>query len=396
MNRIDILLHYFSGLFSSQDSRFYLHNGLRFVAVSFISISIVSYSLWTIMEMNFNFFVANGFFQDNELFYDVVFKNISEYLSYFSLLFISIFMLGLFTSYLALRAFDHIEYHAYYFLDDPEEDLKLNFINQNKLIYQVSNLFFQYLASRLDYTKKIRLPHQLEYLKAPKTDKLFLTQYTIIVGMICLASAMLSFSFSRELYQEILTVGLDLLPNSKIVGTFLDSQKNLLYNIFSIALIAQIAAYVFVAKKILKTVDGVSFGFAREMIKVMQGKHDSRLTPRRTDPGQGLALYVNELLDEVFPETVQQIKEKESQAASLAPAPPSTTDFTPRFDRLDELNIPQEYSTDEQHSTFERSESTVINMLLRGKLLSAPPKFENNSKKDKEDKEDKKDKDKAS
>ena len=351
-------------IFSSHDSRYFLITALKFAIVPIISSILAFYSLWTIMEMNFNFFVANGFTQDNSVFYDIILMNLSEYAVYFSVMLIIVFMLGLFTSYLALRAFDHIEEHTFDLIEDIDSQLIINGLNKNKLIYQVSRIFFKYIQIFVKSEKapKLKLPQQIENLKSPPLDKVFLFQYCVIVGIICLSTSMLLFSFTHELYQEIVTGGLELLSSNQIVSTYLDSQEGVLFNIYTISVLFNVLAYVFISRKIIKTVDGVSYGLARDMVKVIKGQHHIRLTHRSGDPGQGIAKIINAVLDDVFP--IEEDNRSFDQAVNDT-IEQLSSEYEPVFNSIDELNQ-EKLEEGKDYETMERSESSVLKMLMTG------------------------------
>ena len=70
------------GLFKSQDSKYFLKTAFKVTFVPLVSFSIIFYSLWNILEMNYSFFVANGFAEGaefKEAFIDKVLLNINEY-----------------------------------------------------------------------------------------------------------------------------------------------------------------------------------------------------------------------------------------------------------------------------------------------------------------------------
>ena len=79
---IDIKNKYFNNVFKSSDSKYFIYTAFKITLVPFVSFCIVGFSLWTIMELNFNFFVANGFESGEGFkqdFYNTIFLNISEH-----------------------------------------------------------------------------------------------------------------------------------------------------------------------------------------------------------------------------------------------------------------------------------------------------------------------------
>lgn len=355
------------GIFSSQDSKYFILTATKFTLVPITSFLLVFYSIWTIMEVNFSFFVANGFSQASDVFYDQIFMNINDYFIYFSIMAVIIFMFGLFVSYLALRPFDHIEDHIFHLRQNIDQDLDINWMNKNKLIYQVSKIFFKYIQFHAKNGKKpsVKLPYQIEKLKTPPMDKVFLFQYCSVVGIICLSTSTLLFSFVNEVYNEIVVSGLEILPSNKIVAIFLDEQHKIFLNLYITATILSVFTYILISRNIIKAVDGVSFGFARDMIGIIKGHHRIRFNPRTGDPGQEIAQIINEVLDDVFPETQDRDSHKKENDERM------DKEFIPQFDKIEELNQTNDVEGTKDFSTLDRSESKVVTMLMRGEAIDS-------------------------
>lgn len=314
----------FRGSFQSQDSKYFIFTAAKITIVPLISFGVIFYSLWTIMEMNFNFFAANGFLTgegNKETFYDAVLLNITDYFLYFGAIISGIYLVGLVISYFALSAFSHIEN----FIEELEDDFTLTFnvkgFNQSKLINQSSRIFFKYLElyAKKKKAPKFKLPKNLQNLKSPPMDKVFFFQYLAIVGIICLVTSFSLYSFTHELYQEIVAAGINLLPGNTVVANFLLAQESILFNVYSIAIATNILLYLGISKNIIKAVDGVSYGFTRDLLQVINGNHSLRLRPRANDPGKELAASINSLLDEVFYEDSLSPEEFEAEYEEAEP-----------------------------------------------------------------------------
>ena len=85
-----------------------------------------------------------------------------------------------------------------------------------------------------------------------------------------------------------------------IVTSFIGAQQSLLSNVHSVAIIFNILGYMVISRSIIKSVDGVSYGFSRDMVQIIQGNHNIRLRPRFADPGLSMANGINDFLDDTF------------------------------------------------------------------------------------------------
>ena len=56
----------FGGLFASQDSKYFLKTAFKITLVPILSFAVIFYSLWNVLELNYSFFVANGFAAEAE------------------------------------------------------------------------------------------------------------------------------------------------------------------------------------------------------------------------------------------------------------------------------------------------------------------------------------------
>lgn len=296
------------GLFKSQDSKYFIKTAFKVTLVPLISFSIIFYSLWNVLEMNYGFFVANGFAEGpvfKEAFIDKVFLNINEYFIYFGIIVTGVFMGGLFISHLALRPFEEIEDFCYEVQDDPDAEFEVNKINSKKIIYQGASSFFEYIrylrsGEKVDGMEL--LPSSIANMKKPKTDKVFLMQYAAIVTVITLITNIVFYTFTNELYQEIVTAGVSLLNGNQVIAKFMQAQEDILFNIYAVAMALNVILYLGLSKNIIKAVDGVSYAFCRDFIQILQGNHQKRIFPRFTDPGKEAADSCNDYIEVVFAE----------------------------------------------------------------------------------------------
>lgn len=316
----------FGGLFKSQDSKYFIKTAFKITLVPLISFSIIFYSLWNVLEMNFSFFVANGFSSGpefKEAFVDQVLLNINDYFIYFAIIITGVFMGGLLISHLALRAFEEIEDFCQEAIEDPDAEFELNKLNLNaqKTIYKGAAAFFEYIkflrnGSHVDGEEL--LPQSIINMKKPSTDKVFLFQYIAVISIITLVTNIVFYTFTNELYQEIVSAGISLLKGNQVVAKFMQSQESTLFNIYAVAMGLNIVLYLGLSKNIIKAVDGVSYAFCRDFIQILKGNHQKRIFPRFTDPGKNAANACNAYIEAVF-EEIGEVDEVEIEEEIVAP-----------------------------------------------------------------------------
>ncbi|MEX1100280.1 MAG: hypothetical protein WEB87_07630, partial [Bacteriovoracaceae bacterium] len=252
-----------------------------------------------------------------EVFIDTVLLNVSDYFLYFGFMTAAIFLFGLFVSYLALRPFQKIEEFCQEAADDPELEFEVDKINQSKSVFQGAKLLFDYLfilKNDLE-DRQLEVPKSLVKMKRPVMDKVFLMQYTLLVMIVCLVTNTLIFTFTQDLYEQIVGAGLSLLDGNRVVATFMQQQETTLFSIYAMAIGINVALYLSLSRNLIKSVDGVSYAFCRDILGVVRGNTSKRLFPRFSDPGKGAALALNDYMDYVFEE--EEFEEEEEEESHV-------------------------------------------------------------------------------
>lgn len=337
------ILSQFKNLFKSQDSKYFIKTAFKITLVPTLSFSIIFYSLWNILEMNYRFFVANGFLAGTEFkeaLIDRFLININQYFFIFAAIMAGVFIAGLIVAHLALRPFEEIEEFCIDLEDEPDLEFEFSSLNSKKSIYQAAYSFFEYLrltknGQRVKGTDL--LPTHIKNMKKPSTDYVFFGQYFLVVSIIVIITSMAFSSFTGGLYEGIADASTSILNGNQVIARFMSLQDDLLFNIYSVAIVLNIVLYLGISKNIIRTVDGVSYAFIRDFIQVLQGNHRKRIFPRFTDPGKEAANACNEYLDLIFELEEDDIDIETQQVDNIMPFKAEVNDFD-EFDEIDETD----------------------------------------------------------
>ena len=88
-------------------------------------------------------------------------------------------------------------------------------------------------------------------------------------------------------------------------------QEGTINSIYVLAMTVNTTLYIFLARNLIKSVDGVSYAFARDIIQIVKGASEKRIFPRFNDPGKAAAHSINDYLNLVLGEQVTLGKESE-------------------------------------------------------------------------------------
>ena len=340
--------------FQTKDSSFYFKTALKFLAVPVAIFVFFGQSTYLILEMNFNFFDANGFAQDKSVFYDLILSNISNYALGALAYLIFSFLLGLYLTYLNMTPFDQVEEHALKLMDTSDEfEAEFKVRIKNKILFKSSKLLFDYLRYLQNYESYApEIPLDLKQHHVSKFDRWFLFQYSLFfISSLGLQFIILN-SFHNSLNKEIIARGLSHLITSPLTSSFLSSQSDLFIISTSMSLFLGTVLYLFFGLKLHYYINGVTYGLNRDILKIVSGKHEVRLHPRTYDPAQEMTATLNLLLNHYL--TSEQKKSRSLKLNSMS-----------------ELN---NLSSDSSFRSYDKTvdiESEVVKFVIKGEKKSS-------------------------
>lgn len=313
-------------VFNSQDSKFYIKTALKMAFVPLIALVFVLHSLWIVMELNYRFFITQGL--DNseafrEVFFDMVLIEASENALHLLGIVPMVFLLGLVVAHLALRPFQKIKDECQNILENGELTFEVQGAEKWRPLSIAAKLLFDYLYvinNRIE-DAQLEVPKSLrqKYMGRPQVDKVFLIEYTLLIAIIVLVSSFLTFTFINEVHAGLIESSLKTLRGSSQTALYLTRQDSILHALYLQSTIITVAIYIGLSKNLVKSVDGVSFAFCRDIMSVVNGDHSKRIYPRFTDPGQDAALSINECLDFIFESEPEDAIDLDQELDELPP-----------------------------------------------------------------------------
>lgn len=299
-------------IFQSADSRFHLRTSLIIAFVPFIPLLFLGFMTWVSMNTTFNFFKANGLKESellSEAFSDFILSDASTYFPYVAIFFIAVFFTGNYLCHLALRPFKKIGDYATNSQKNVNLPWEMDAITNKKIVCQFGHIFFKYLSGSRINNEFISADVEEKYkrIKTPIADKVFYFHYFVFVGLITSTFVFGMHLLSSEIHEGFVNFALSIMKTkNQGLSTFLISQEVLFNSVTFVSAGMVVALYVFVAKNLIASVDGVSYHFLRVMREIISGNFQSRVRLRVNDPGQQCAVNFNKLLDDVLPKKVPE------------------------------------------------------------------------------------------
>jgi hypothetical protein len=333
-------------LFQSQDSKYFIKTGFKVVTVPVLCTLLMVYSLWLYMEMNYSFFLANGFASGGEMketFFDYLISATVDYLPWVGLFYVAVYFVGLFLSHLVLRPFDQAAKMCCNLSEGGIPNTQLDPMSARKLVNRSVVMLVEFLhLSEKGEQSNFAIPSQLDKIKKPETDGVFYLQYGSIVFILALVTSISCYFFMHHMHEAIIDGAMKLLKSNASIRTFLTSQSDMMENIVWTATALSMTLYAILAKGIISDVEGVSYGYLRDVRDIVSGNTSKRLRPRFSDPGKSAANKINEVLDLYYP-----VEEK-----SASDQPQNVLNFKPHVTSEVPPSFIEEFTTQEGEAIY--------------------------------------------
>ncbi len=297
-------------LFSSQDSRFAIKTALLVTLVPFIMLVIVIYSTWLLLSLNFSYFLANGFPLSEEnidVFTDFLLQSQAEYLPHTFLFFIGVFFIGLFLSYVILRPFNELSDICRELVLAKDERIRIVGLEKSKLLIKLGNFIARYFDAQKN-GREVSVPQELLLVKKPVMDYVFYFQFFCLILILMTIAIGSLYLFVDQLQDSIIYSAMQILKAPKGMSTFLASQRNVYDMIVFIPSVVGAVLYIFMSRLIISKVQGVTYGYVRDVCEIASGNKTRRLLNREQDPGRQAAMAVNEVMDILHPNPKMKVE----------------------------------------------------------------------------------------
>lgn len=295
-------------IFRSPDSKYFIRTANRIIFVPLITVGLVLYSIWMYMDINYYFFTSKGMAISDtikEAFIDHLVLEQIDALPWVGLFFIMVYFLGLFLAHLVLRPFKVAAVICQEAIEGASETTQIKGLMKHQLVVKAVLLLTDFIATR-DHA----IPPELAKISKPKLDKVFYLQYFLCMSILSIITAVAVYVGIHHLHESIVGSATLFLKTDSQVASFLVNQRDLVSSMGMACTIFSLLLYLLIARGLVRDVEGVSYGYLRDVRKVIEGDYGRRLQPRSVDPGTEAAISINRMLDHYFPNKVVATSEE--------------------------------------------------------------------------------------
>lgn len=271
-----------SKIFQSEDSKFGISCGLKFVSIYLIVFLFNYYIAWTILTLNNIYFEANGYLTGNdfeEAFFDNAISFLFENAAYAVLFLIFLFFAGVHVSKILLRPFEIMSEFCLARVNGEKVSYNPDLFSDYKLLTRFSDFFFRFTEDGIR-NKNIQpntIPSDFSKVRAPQFEKVFFFHFMLLVSIIAIVNIMFVTYISTNIQEKIVDLALIALKNNSEVGYFLNNQTRVFQSVSLFTVFIVIISYITLAFHLYSKVSGAVFGVFATMRSFMKGNFSARV-----------------------------------------------------------------------------------------------------------------------
>ena len=270
-------------ILSDTEVQFRLLTSLKMTMIFLISFCLMGSYIIIQLGVNLVFFKANESLGINEfegIFYDSILGSISDFAIYGTMFLFLINVASMYISDLLLRPFRIIgDYCERKTLKSSENDYNPDFFSELKILSQFSEFFFNTVETAAENKNltKIVIPKKYKKIHQPVFETVFFFHFSFYVLAAVLMLSIAVFTFTDGLYENLILLAGNTLPNSPSINYFLKEQNVIIDQITITSLSVGVVLYIALAFHLYDKVSTPAFAFFATMRSFMKGNYRQRV-----------------------------------------------------------------------------------------------------------------------
>lgn len=264
------------------EARFRLMTSFKITSITIFSFVSLAVAMWMLLYIDLIFFRTQGYpgyDQFTQAFFDAIGSNALDVMPHLFFIIIIIIFFGLYVGQLLIRPFKIIGEYCERKIYDEQASYDPDFYSDLKVLTNFSEFFF----SKVDEAKKegvwkpVEIPEKFKRIHQPVFEKDFFIQFTLIILMISIGAGTYLYTIMTNVYEKMITLGNQVMPNTYVVRYFLEEQSAIWDNALIIVLSIHVLLYFALAFHLYSRVSGPAFGFFASMRSFLSGRTGARV-----------------------------------------------------------------------------------------------------------------------
>lgn len=265
-----------------EEARFRLMTAFKITMITVMTYGLQIVSLYGILAFNLIFFQSQGypgqaFF--TETFYDFLLASLLENSLYIGLSLILILIVGIYVGHLLLRPFRLIGEYCENYVEGRKATYDPDFFSDLNLLARFSEYFFHLMENfhANQGMQKMDMPLKYARIRKPVFEKGFFLHFFLIIIGISIGTGVLLSWMAMGLYEGMITLAGEVIPNTPEMKYFLTEQSDLWSKTLYLIISVHVVSYVLLALHLYALISVPAFGLFATMRAFLKGNYSNRV-----------------------------------------------------------------------------------------------------------------------
>lgn len=269
-------------LWKNDEAKFRIFTSLKMTLIPLFCFLLTASFFAILLHINLIFFKANefrGISSFEEVYFDFLSTSLMDLVPYIALLFIFVNITGIYVSDILLRPFRIIGDYCEKRNNGEEASYNPDFFTDLKLLSQFSEFFFSYMetAELNKELHEVAVPKKYTRIHQPVFETTFFLHYLLYIFASILVVSIALYAFANGLYDNLILLAEQTLPNNPKINVFLSEQKAVIDLIIWFGLSVSTILYLFLASHLYYSVAAPAFAVFATMKSFLKGNYEQRV-----------------------------------------------------------------------------------------------------------------------
>lgn len=268
--------------FDDERVRFRLVTCAKYAAMPLLSLVILYFFIWVMIDFNLNFFEMDGNFSTElrEAYYErILFEAAADFALIYSVILILISLVGLYVGNLIMRPFTILGTFCENEVQGKEYHYDPGFLVELKLMTRFSEFFFLMIKNMMKNKTNlvVEIPIRYTRIHKPVFETNFFIQVILINMTLFLVSGIVFYKIGADVYDQIVSLSSQVLRLNTSKVYLMQQQFKIFERLIFCVITFNFLSYISLSFNLYRAVSAPAFAFFSTMRSFLKGAHGSRV-----------------------------------------------------------------------------------------------------------------------
>jgi hypothetical protein len=268
--------------FQDERVRFRLVTCLKYALMPFLSLMVLYFFLWIMIDLNLIFFEMDGNFSGElkEAYYEkILFEAASDFALAYAIILIVISLVGLYVGNLIMRPFNLLGNFCEAETLGEQTHYDPGYLIDLKLMTRFSEFFFLMIKNMVKNKTKLEVEIPIRYTRIhkPVFETNFFIQVLLINMVLFLVSGFVFYKISADVYEQIVTLSSQVLKLDTTKVFLLQQQYKIFERLIFFVIFFNLFSYIMLSFNLYRAVSAPAFAFFSTLRSFLKGSYGTRV-----------------------------------------------------------------------------------------------------------------------